>query len=117
MYTIYGIPNCDTTKLAFKWMDKQKIAYTFHDYKKSGITGKKLEGWIADAGLGAILNKKSTTWRGLDADAQASAESIAGAVKLMQEHTSLIKRPIIEKDGKLAAVGFNEASYTTIFSK
>lgn len=117
MYTIYGIPNCDTTKLAMKWMERQKIPYTFHDYKKSGISAGKLEGWIAVAGQGAILNRKSTTWRGLDPSEQAAADKTAGAVKLMLEHTSLIKRPVIEKDGKLVTAGFNEASYAEIFGK
>jgi len=29
--------------------------------------------------------------------------------------TSSIKRPVIEKDGKLVTVGFNEKNYTALF--
>ena len=36
MVTIYGIKNCDTMKKAFAWLDAAGIAYSFHDYKKSG---------------------------------------------------------------------------------
>jgi arsenate reductase-like glutaredoxin family protein len=32
----------------------------------------------------------------------------------MREKTSVIKRPIIEKDGKIVALGFDEAAYQKI---
>ena len=35
--TIYGIKNCDTMKKARAWLDKQGVAYDFHDYKTAGI--------------------------------------------------------------------------------
>ena len=41
MYTLYGIPNCDTVKKARTWLEKQKVPYEFHDYKKAGITPAK----------------------------------------------------------------------------
>ena len=34
---IYGIKNCDTMKKAFALLDKRKVAYEFHDYKKAGV--------------------------------------------------------------------------------
>lgn len=40
--TLYGIPNCDTVRKARTWLDGQGIAYTFHDYRKAGITPEKL---------------------------------------------------------------------------
>ena len=43
--TIYGIPNCDITKLALAWLKKNKIDYHFHDYKKEGVTSAKLNEW------------------------------------------------------------------------
>jgi arsenate reductase len=32
-------------------------------------------------------------------------------VELMKEHTSLIKRPVIENNGRIITVGFNEKEY------
>ena len=42
MKTVYAIPNCNTVKKALDWLQKNKIAYEFHDYKKKGITATVL---------------------------------------------------------------------------
>lgn len=115
MVILYGIPNCDTVKKARTWLDQHKISYQFHDFKQSGIEGKSIQRWIDAMGIEIVLNKKSTTWRGLDATQQASAANIKKAIQLMQEHTSLIKRPILEKDGQVLAVGFDTEKYSSLF--
>lgn len=43
---IYGIKNCDTMQKAFKFLDKHKIKYSFHDYKTEGITKDILKIWL-----------------------------------------------------------------------
>ncbi len=115
MYIVYGIPNCDTVKKTLNWLDARKLPYSFHDYKKLGIEPGKLKIWCSQVGWELILNKKSTTWRELDAGTQAAVTNAAQAIKLMTAHTSIIKRPVIEKDGKVIAVGFNEKNYSTLF--
>ena len=60
---VYGIPNCDSTKKAMAWLKNNNIAFTFHDYKKTGISKQKLEAWCNNKGWETILNKRSTTWR------------------------------------------------------
>lgn len=115
MVILYGIPNCDTVKKARTWLDQHKITYQFHDFKQSGIEGKHIQRWIDAMGIEIVLNKKSTTWRGLDATQQGSASNTKKAIVLMQEHTSLIKRPVLEKDGQVLAVGFDAAKYSSLF--
>lgn len=115
MYIVYGIPNCDTVKKTLNWLDAHKVPYSFHDYKKSGIEPGKLKTWCSQVGWELILNKKSTTWRELDAGLQASITNATQAIKLMTTHTSIIKRPVVEKDGKVIAVGFNEKNYGLLF--
>ncbi|HAK11624.1 MAG TPA: ArsC family reductase [Chitinophagaceae bacterium] len=115
MLILYGIPNCDTVKKARTWLDQHKISYQFHDFKQSGIEAKSIQRWIDAMGIEIVLNKKSTTWRGLDATQQASASNTKKAIQLMQEHTSLIKRPVLEKDGQVLAVGFDAAKYSSLF--
>lgn len=58
------------------------------------------------------MNKKSTTWRSFDAATQASITNEQAALQLMRENTSLIKRPLIEVDGKVVVLGYNEEEYT-----
>lgn len=111
MYKIYGIPNCDTMKKAMDWLKKNKIPFEFHNYKTEGITPAKLRSWCRHAGWEQILNKKSATWRALDAKVQASITNEKAAVTIMTEHTSCIKRPVLEKDGAFLLAGFDTARY------
>lgn len=107
--TLYGIPNCDTVKKARVWLETRGIAYTFHDYKKQGADPVRIAGWVAQAGLDKVLNKAGTTFRKLD-DAAKSDLDADKAVALMAEHTSTIKRPIVEHPGGLL-VGFKDAEW------
>ncbi|MEP6674909.1 MAG: ArsC family reductase [Ferruginibacter sp.] len=113
MIKLYGIPNCDTTKKAMTWLHKNKLAFSFHDYKTQGIEKTKLQGWIKTAGLEKIFNKKSTTWRELPESEQEKVNDPAAAIQIMLEHNSIIKRPILE-NGKQLIVGFNEKEYQTL---
>lgn len=109
MYTVYGIPNCDTVKKVRDLLDKNKIAYQFHNYKTEGITAARLKNWSAQVGWQTLLNTKSTTWRDLDEASKAATTTAPAAIRLMTEYTSLIKRPVIEKEGEVVAVGLKAA--------
>lgn len=115
MYIVYGIPNCNSVQKARAWLDKHKVAYEFHDYKKEGITKAKLNAWSKQYGWENLLNKKGTTWRDLPEAVQLSVNTQAAAVTLMKENTSIIKRPLIEKDDKIVMVRFDEAGYEQAF--
>lgn len=110
---VFGIPNCDTVKKARKWLDANDISYEFHDYKKKGIDKKTLSTWSKELGWEALLNRRGTTWRKLDDDVKSSINE-ARALDLMVEHTSMIKRPVIDT-GKQLLLGFDEAAYQAAF--
>ena len=109
--TVYGIPNCDTTKKALALLKKHKTDFSFYDYKQQGISKEKLQGWIAKLGLETIFNKRSTTWKELPAAEQKKAGNETGAIQLMMQHNSIIKRPVIEIGDEILA-GFNETAIT-----
>ncbi len=115
MYIIYGIPNCDTIKKALAWLKANGIDYLFYDYKKNGITTSKLSAWSKQVGWESLLNKKGTTWRKLDATVQESIINEKKAIGLLVENTSAIKRPLVEKDDKVIALGFDEVLYKKLF--
>jgi arsenate reductase len=110
MNIVYGIPNCDTIKKTLDWFKENKIKYEFHDYKKSGITKEKLLEWCEKTSLDILLNKKSSTWRSLSASEQQKAATKTGAIKIMMENNSIIKRPVIET-GNVILVGYNEEEF------
>ncbi|UPA24599.1 ArsC family reductase [Shinella oryzae] len=111
--TIYGIKNCDTMKKARTWLDAKGVTYRFHDYKAEGIDAESLKRWVDTLGWETVLNRSGTTFRALpDADKQ---DLDAGkAVALMLAQPSMIKRPILDRDGALTA-GFKPEIYETLF--
>jgi arsenate reductase len=112
---IYGIRNCDTMKKARAWLDMRGVAYDFHDYKAHGIERSKLEAWSKEVGWETLLNRAGTTFRKLPAKER---DGITGkkAVALMLAQASMIKRPVLETDGKLL-VGFKPEVYEKQFGK
>ena len=112
MITLYGIPNCDTVKKARTWLTDHGVAHEFHDFKKQGVPAAKLPGWGKAVGWDKLLNRQGTTWRKLDAAAQAGAADPAGAQALMVANPSVIKRPVVEW-GKDVTVGFDAAGWET----
>jgi Spx/MgsR family transcriptional regulator len=100
MTTLYGIAHCDTVKKSRAWLDAQAMAYQFHDFKKLGVPAQALDHWEA------LVNKKGTTWRTLDAAQQAAVVNAASAKALMLREPSVIKRPVVIQ-GARVSVGFS----------
>jgi arsenate reductase len=114
MIHLYGIPNCDTVKKAREWLDAKGLGYNFHDYKKEGADPARLNRWVAEKGWETVLNRRGTTFRQL-ADADKADIDAAKAVRLMAEHPSTIKRPVVEHSGGLL-VGFDPAEWNGALS-
>ena len=113
--TLYGIKNCNTVKKALEWLQKNDVEIEFHDFKTKGVTEAKLKSWSKQVGWESLVNKRGTTWRLLERDVQEIITNERAAIALMKEKTSVIKRPIIEKDGKVLTLGFDEQDYKAIF--
>ena len=111
MKIVYAIPNCNTVKKALDWLKANKLAYEFHDYKKLGVTATQLTNWSKQIGWEALINKKGATWRQLPKEIQESITTQKAAIALMIEKTSIIRRPLIEENGKIVVLGFDEAEY------
>jgi len=107
--TIYGIKNCDTMKKARAWLDSHGVAYDFHDYKSAGIDKDRLKQWSDQLGWDILLNRAGTTFRKLP-DADKADLNQKKALALMLAQPSMIKRPVLDIDGKLL-VGFKPEIY------
>jgi Spx/MgsR family transcriptional regulator len=112
---LYGIPNCSTVKKARVWLENSGVAYNFYDFKKQGVSQPLLENWLKQIPHEKLINRAGLTWRGLDDNIKTGLIDNVTAIALMQVKTSVIKRPILEKDGKIVALGFSEADYKAIF--
>ncbi len=78
------------------------------------VPAEHLQRWVAHCGWETVLNRRGTTWRKLSAEEQASAKDAASAQVLMQQHPSLIKRPVVEwplAQGPLITVGWDAQAW------
>lgn len=112
---VYGITNCNTVKKAIDWLKAHHVNYEFHDFKKLGISADKLEEWDKAAGYEKFLNKQGLTWKQLDPEVKAGITGKKPALQLLQQKTSMIKRPVIEDNGFLF-FGFDENTYQQHFA-
>lgn len=108
MITMFAIPNCDTVKKARTYLDKKKIAYEFVDFKKIPPTADQIKRWAEFFGE-LPANKKGTTYKKFKEEFEALPS--AAKVKFLIENSSMIKRPVLEKNGKTVAIGFDEEMY------
>lgn len=116
MITLFGIPNCDTVRKARKWLEAEGIEYQFHDFKKQGVTEDALSEWISQAGLDTVLNRRGTTWRQLpESDREGIDET--KAIALLLEHTSMIKRPVLQMTNGIVHIGFKPEQYQALFNR
>ncbi len=108
---LYGIANCDTVKKARQFLEKKKIDFQFIDFKTYCPTNKDIDRWSKAFG-GLPVNIKGTTYRKFKDEFEKLNEK--AKIKFIQEHTSMIKRPIIESKNKTLAFGFDEKIYTNL---
>lgn len=106
---VFGIKNCDTMKKAFTWLETQGITFEFIDYKKAGIAESHLPAWVGQAGWETLLNTRGLTWRKLPEENRADMDE-AKAIRLMAQHPTLIKRPVLDT-GTMLIAGFDPEKY------
>ena len=96
-------------KKARAWLDAEGVTYAFHDYKAEGIDRPRLEAWARAVGWETLLNRAGTTFRKLP-DADKADLDERKALALMLDQPSMIKRPVLDLDGRLL-VGFKPDYY------
>ena len=88
---IYGLKNCDSCRKAMKALPGAELV----DVRVEGVPEDVLTRAYEQFG-DALLNTRSTTWRGLD-DSTRSMPPL----ELIKAHPALMKRPLIEANGQL----------------
>ena len=104
---VYGLKACDTCRKALAWLKGEGIDFQFVDLRADGVSKSDVTRFAKAVGWEKLLNKTSTTWRGLD-DSDKTEITEAKAIKLMAEHPTLIKRPVCETPKQIMS-GFKDA--------
>lgn len=82
---LFGLKNCDTCRKALKAIPQLALV----DVRTDGVPEELLTRAYEKFG-DALVNTRSTTWRGLDDAAKASPP-----LALLKAHPALMKRPLI----------------------
>ena len=114
MTIIYGIHNCDTVKKAITWLNKQEISFTFHDFRKDGLSETLLKEFFTNCDWQLLLNKRSTTYRNLPDEIKNNLNE-DNIFKAILEQPTLLKRPVLAHNQQLN-LGFKPEQYQELFS-
>lgn len=88
---LYGLKNCDTCRKALKSLPNAEL----RDVRADGVPADVLARAHGQFGA-ALLNTRSTTWRGL-----GEADRAGDPLDLLAAHPTLMKRPLIDDGGTL----------------
>ncbi|MBW0157430.1 arsenate reductase family protein [Sedimentimonas flavescens] len=99
---LYGIPTCDTCRKAKKALEAAGHQVTLRDVRAEPLSGDEIAEFVAQFGE-RIVNRASTTWRGL-----TEVERAAPVPDLLAAHPTLMKRPVIR--GAQLTLGWDKAA-------
>jgi len=109
---LYGIKTCSTVGKARKFLKEHNLDYEMIDYKVTTVDEDKIREWLKQVDIDTIFNNRGKKYRDLKLkDLNLDDES---KIEWMAKENYLLKRPIIEYNGKVI-VGFNEELYSQIF--
>lgn len=109
MLLVFGLKSCDTCSKAQAWLQEHSVTYEFRDVRVDGVDPERLDRWLSAPLAALLINRRSTTWRKLSLAEKALSES--DPVRILQQYPILIKRPVLERHGRLLLVGFSATDF------
>jgi arsenate reductase (glutaredoxin) len=109
---VLGIASCQTCKKARAWLEARGLDHTWIDLREAPPSRARVQRWVKSLGAKALRNTSGGSYRALgpekaDWDDAAWLEAYAA-------DPMLIKRPVLEIDGRPAAVGFKEPRWAEL---
>ena len=98
----FGLKTCDSCRAALKSIGSAGVAVDVRDVRVGGVPEEMLRRAIDALGVDAVVNRRSTTWRGLD-----ETERAGDPVALILAHPALMKRPLIMHEDGTLTIGWN----------
>ncbi|MEO8671362.1 MAG: Spx/MgsR family RNA polymerase-binding regulatory protein [Tahibacter sp.] len=115
MLKVYGLEKCDTCKKARNWLKRFGVEHDFVDYREQPASAATLKEWAAHVGgWDKLVNRSSTTWRGLP-ESRKAPESDPEWTLLIKEYPALVRRPVAVRGDGSVSVGFSDNLYSGLF--
>ncbi len=99
---LYGIATCDTCRKAKKALEAAGHAVRFRDLRTEPLSAAEIAEFSEAFGE-KLINRASTTWRGLEEAARG-----APMADLLAAHPTVMKRPVIR--GAALTLGWDKAA-------
>ena len=112
MIKVYGIKTCDSVRKALRFFKDNEIEVDFFDFKKETPTSETIDLWVEKSDLNLLFNSRGTKYRTLKLKELNLDDN--GKIEWLKKEPMLLKRPVIEYDGKVM-VAFNEDIYKETF--
>lgn len=93
--TLYGLTTCESCRKARAALREAGHPVIFRDIRADPLSPEDIGHLLGALGTD-LVNRRSATWRGLDPAARAAPPG-----ELLAAHPALMKRPVIEVDGRL----------------
>ena len=108
-------PKCSTCRKAKAELERLGLEFEAVDIVKETPCKEEILTWIenSDLCLKSFFNTSGLKYRELGLKDKLSGLSIEGAANLLAADGMLIKRPILEKDGKILQIGYRK-EYATL---
>jgi regulatory protein spx len=107
MLTLYFSPSCTSCRKAKAWLKEHQIDHKERNIFAEPLNAEELKSLLklTDNGTEDLISQRSKVFQKLDIDFDDL--SMTQLLKLVQEHPSLLRRPMIA-DEKRLLIGFNE---------
>lgn len=107
MINLYLSPSCTSCRKARVWFNSYGVPFEEHNILTQPMTAEDLKAILAktENGTEDIISTRSKVFQKLDIDLDEL--TMNQLIKLISEHPSLLRRPIIV-DEKRMQIGFNE---------
>lgn len=92
---VYGLKTCDSCRKALKKLADRGYDAEYLDVRKNGVPADVMAAAFEQFG-DKLVNKSSATWRGF-----SDAEKASDPLDLLQANPTLMKRPLIIRDGTM----------------
>lgn len=100
---LYGLKTCDTCRKAAKALEAAGHEVIFRDVRAEPLDAGTIA-QLFEAFGEKLVNRASTTWRGLD-----EAERARAPEALLADYPALMKRPVLEEGGR-RSLGWDRAA-------
>lgn len=110
MIKVYGLPTCDKIKRTLTLLASENIKFSFVNVRKNPLSKDTLKHIVNQLGIEIVLNKRGMLFR-----KSGLKEKTLTDQQLFEElfkEQGMIKRPLIEKNGKYIS-GFDEEAIIT----